>query len=142
MSVKLSRKSNIVNITLLRPSLCAISSALIAKVIEGSSADAEVTLFGVKLKFWMIYALLGFISALLSGSISDTVMNRLNARIQNLSKEVVNTGVHGALNVSILAVLDESHNIRPNALIIGILSSIVADYADTLVAPMMGSYRV
>ena len=69
-------------------------------------------------------------------------MNKMNSRIQNMSKETVSIATHAGLNVGIMALLDVNHGVRPEAAIIGVGGIILGDYADGLISPMLGSYRV
>ena len=140
-NVKLTKKSNIINATFVKPICVGIGSGLVAMAVD-KQADVVVDFFGYKMKLKYFYVLLGVTSSLLANSVTETVMSKLNSRIQNLSKETVSVATHAGLNVGIMALLDVNHGIRPEAGIIGVGGSILGDYADSLVSPMLGSYRV
>ena len=118
-----------------------ISFYFVSKFID-SQDDSNNEFMGQTMKLSVFYGLLGVASSLLSDSVTDTVMNKLNSRIQNLSKEVVSVGTHAGLNIGIMAILDEKHGLRGQAEVIGAVSTVIGDYANTLIAPMLGSYRV
>ena len=139
-NVKLTIKNNIINAIFVKPICVGISSGLVAMAVD-KQAYVVVEFFGYKMKLKYFYVLLGVTSSLLSNSVTETVMNKMNSRIQNMSKETVSIATHAGLNVSIMALLDVNHGIRPEAAVIGIGGSILGDYADGLISPMLGSYR-
>ena len=124
--VKLTKKAVIISSTLIELISVGISSYYVFKFID-SQADVNIQFMGQTMKLSVFNGLLGVASSLLSDSVTDTVMNKLNRRIQNLSKEVVSVGTHAGFNVGIMAILDEKHGLRGQAAMIGAVSTVIAD---------------
>ena len=91
-NVKLTKKK-IINSTFVKPICVGIGSGLVAMAVD-KQADVVVELFGYKMKLIFFYGLLGVGSSLLSNSVTETEMSKMNSRIQNVRKETVSIATH------------------------------------------------
>ena len=69
-------------------------------------------------------------------------MYRLNAKYQNLSREMVSSGVHVGSNVAAIMLLDNEHAFRREAIYVALLSHIGGTYIDDVIAPLFGSKKI
>ncbi len=137
MSVKLSKKSNVLNITLIKPIVIAAATYGVAYLID---KDTKAHLFGMNLSMPQLYAGLAVGSSLVTGPITDIAMSHLNARYQNLSKEMVGAGVHAGLNLGVIYAL--SHQVKWDAALIALGGHIGGEYLDQIVSPFFGAQKV
>lgn len=137
MSVKLSKKSNALNIGLVRPLSVGGASYLVGMLVDNQT---QANLFGYNLSMPQLYALLGFLSSLGTGPITDLAMSHLNARYQNLSKEMVSAGVHVGSNVGVIYAL--SGELKADSALVALGGHVLGEYIDQIVSPLFGAQKV
>ena len=69
-------------------------------------------------------------------------MLKLNAKYQNLSREVVSTSVHTGANVAAIMLLDNDHAFRKEAVLVAIGGHVGGTYIDNIIAPLFGSKKI
>ena len=142
MRIKLSKKNNIANMLVTKPISIGLASYLAAMVVEGDVASQNVEFLGFSIPLAVFYGLLGAGSSLVTNPITDTVMYRLNAKYQNLSREIVSAGVHVGSNVAAIMLLDNEHAFRKEAVLVALGGHIGGSYIDDIIAPLFGSKKV
>ena len=69
-------------------------------------------------------------------------MYRLNAKYQNLSREIVSAGVHVGSNVAAIMLFDNEQAFRKEAILVALGGHIGGSYIDDIIAPLFGSKKV
>ena len=125
-----------------KPLSAFAASCVSALVVEGEVAKQDVEIFGFKVPLFLFYGGLGAMSSLVTNPITDTVMLKLNAKYQNLSREVVSTSVHTGANVAAIMLLDNEHAFRKKALLVALGRHVGGTYLDSIIAPFFGSNKI